>query len=571
MANRLLGDPGRFASLLQRLLDSPGRGVPDPDFALATDAEIVEKVRRDPVIAKAINQRLHQVAETRWHIEAPTPASQPLVPIFTALVGRIERFADARLNLARAVFEGTRWAWMGGRSAVTKLRGEAGEPALRWWWVQRLDDVDKRRLRLDWRPGRDAEAGSTHDDAPIADVAPGPMPEAGRGSMCGTSMTRSPGNGRRSGSRNTSSAMSTPRTRGACATAVGCWSRSRCIGARRQRSSVTCARGPSASPTRGSSRGSPIRPRRPTSDAELGPAAPTAEERAEALVRALGKMRQASILVLDEQDHVDAVDLSGDGNRLILDLIRYVDRCMVELILGASMPTGSGTEGGSLARARVEAESTGALLRFDREALEDTLNRDLIGALWRYNQPALRELGLAELPPPRLRIGEPACRDAEQALATVKEAARIGLPLQRDEVYAALGFTPPAGVGETLTWGAPGMTGCRRFPDAVASAAAVRFGLLEPESAGAEPPAMPRELADALEASGGCVIALTGPSGAGKSRLLAAIRAMQPRQVRHDDRRARQPRGPRSRSRRVRADVDHGSPTRGRAPAGAAR
>ncbi|MGE3853616.1 MAG: DUF935 family protein [Planctomycetota bacterium] len=390
------------------------------------------------MIAKAINQRLHYTAACDWYLEAPDHGSRELIPYFDTLLRRIEGFSAARLNLSRATIEGTRWARIIGRSGVVNLLGDRDESPQRWWWIEQLADIDKRRLRLDREPAD--HHGDNDSDAPgdnwfwnlydpLADewrrvehpehfIRHTACPDEG-----------SLGYGR--------SLLESLWFYWRAKTALFGYM---CEGAERFAFPWIVAR---------IGAGSEL-----NQDPALGSAFPAADERADALIAALEKMRRASVLVLDSEDQVQTVDLSGQGNALILDLVRYVDRCMVELILGASMPTGSGTDtgGGSYARAQVERESTDDLLQFDRESLEDTLTRDLIGALWRYNRPAFAALGLDHLNPPCLRLGRAPRRKPDDAIALIERCARIGVPLLSSEVYDALGFAPPTGTPEVLAW-----------------------------------------------------------------------------------------------------------------------
>ena len=423
------GDPGRYARTLRDRLASGLPGIADPDFALAHDGDIVEKLQRDPVIAKAINQRLHTTAACDWYLEAPDSGSRKLVPYFDALLRRVEGFSSARLNLARAVIEGTRWARMLGRSGLTDLRGNGQDSPQRWWWVEQLVDVDKRRLRLD-RDDDDAFNWNIYD--PLADEwRRVEHPEHFIRHVAGPD-EGSLGYGR--------SLLESLWFYWRAKTALFGYM---CEGAERFAFPCIIARIAAGNEA--------------NLDPSLGSAFPTTDDRAEVLIAALEKMRRASVLVLDSEDAVQTVDLSGQGNALILDLVHYVDRCMVELILGSSMPTGgdSSRSGGSYARARIERESTDDLLQFDRETLEDTLTRDLIGALWRYNRPAFEALGLADLRPPTLRLGARPRRTPDDAIALIERCARIGVPLLSSEVYDALGFIPPSGTPDVLDWHAP--------------------------------------------------------------------------------------------------------------------
>jgi len=45
----------------------------DPDYSLSRDPDIYEVVRRDPIVAHAIDQRLHSIAGTEWRVDPNRP------------------------------------------------------------------------------------------------------------------------------------------------------------------------------------------------------------------------------------------------------------------------------------------------------------------------------------------------------------------------------------------------------------------------------------------------------------------------------------------------------------------
>src|SRR5689334_20288624 len=92
-----------------------GWRVPDPEYATAQDADIWEKMRRDPDINAAMNTRLHAVACRHWTVELPNKVKvgeKQLGGIIEDSLREIEKFTSSRYNLATAVIRGTSWGYV---------------------------------------------------------------------------------------------------------------------------------------------------------------------------------------------------------------------------------------------------------------------------------------------------------------------------------------------------------------------------------------------------------------------------------------------------------------------------
>ena len=123
-----------------------GFRIYDPDFALAQEPDPYEKCRKDPVVAQAIDIRLHGVAGRRWRVMpgGREKEDRELAMIVEDAIGSIVGFAEARYEMAQAVIRARSYAYIQGHRQRVRL-GEA--PAAKWWVPLSLKDIDRRRFR----------------------------------------------------------------------------------------------------------------------------------------------------------------------------------------------------------------------------------------------------------------------------------------------------------------------------------------------------------------------------------------------------------------------------------------
>jgi len=83
-----------------------GIRIYDPDFGLARDPDLEEKLMRDPEIYAAMRVRLNRIAGADWTIVPATdsPIDKTLAAVISDAFSYIQRFSQARFELASAVF-----------------------------------------------------------------------------------------------------------------------------------------------------------------------------------------------------------------------------------------------------------------------------------------------------------------------------------------------------------------------------------------------------------------------------------------------------------------------------------
>lgn len=117
----------------------------DPGYALARDADVYEKIRRDVIIHDSIQKRRHAVAGPTWVMDPASddPMDKIAAGVMKELIKRIKHFSTARFNLAEAVLLGSKFSFIEGRYQTTPIWDHVPR---RWWIPQRLRDVDRRRF-----------------------------------------------------------------------------------------------------------------------------------------------------------------------------------------------------------------------------------------------------------------------------------------------------------------------------------------------------------------------------------------------------------------------------------------
>jgi hypothetical protein len=399
--------------------------IDDPDFLLSKDSEAYKKLRREPRLQQAIRHRQHLVAGRSWRIE-PASASdddKQAAALVTSLVAQVGAFTRARSNLAEACLTGL---------AVARIYGDwqlldLGGGVRRWWAPTRLAPIDKRRIRL-VRPApgaplrweiRDYEEQEwvvldrpecyvwhVYDDA-----------EAGVGYGLGLG--------------------------------EALWHLWRSKTILLQYALQHAERWAHGVVEVGVDR--------------LSPAVDglTNAQIVENWLTLLPKQMSRHGLVHDLADKVTLLESDCTGAEFVLQLVRYHDDTAVSLILNSNLPT-SVSSGGSYALADVQADSLESTILYDRELLDETLTRDLVGVVWRANLPTIQALGLRPSGCPAFATTSRRRKDIQ----VLQVAQQMGLPLLRSEVYEFLEFTPPAEGDDVLG----GDDGEAKKPGEVASA-----------------------------------------------------------------------------------------------------
>lgn len=427
-----------------------GKGwIQDPSVGLRKRPDVDQKMMLDPVIRKAFEVRMHMVAGTDIYFSTRDKRAKILVEYFEELFDKIPDFDESRLNLTRAVLEGSSWLRMMSPSVDSRFR-IASDPTPRcWWYPGKLKHYNAKRVReeyeqLDqqtdedgdtWRPVR---AYWTYYDAQRwtwyrMNVDPD-NPEWVRCVYHDSDYHMGYGEGLRDSLYFWWEAKS--QILRSLLEGLDRFGWPFLIGKMR------------ADAGRTASSGAPN---------EAG------DDRASRLLAAINKSRgNQKALVVDVEDSIEAISVDGAAVQHMLSVLEYLDKAMVELILASSMPTGGGQQG-SFARAAVEAGSTSTLIKYDRKIHEKSLQQ-IVNAVWIYNQrgncqnfnqiddPRHEFAGnkLSVYKPPTIHIGKEETDDPNKQLDIIRGMHELGLPILKAEGYERLGFTQPDGDDDVI-------------------------------------------------------------------------------------------------------------------------
>ena len=424
----------------------------DPSVWLLRDPETEEKMLRDADIAHAVGYRRHLIAGRNWKLQpkVETPRSPLCVAVGSALVEEIKHFTEARFQLARAFFSGSRFGRIHGRSRTLTI----GDGKPRTWWVpERIEDLDKRMFRIvPENDGEHIQAYWERWNVAKQDWEPESVRDAVRTIRhVYQDDQASLGHGR--GLRE----------------ALGWWWYAKTQVFQESLQAVErFAQGILTAKVDGAR------------DAETG--LPNTE-----LINqwrdVLEDLRSRHVLVYDSSDTVESVSVSGEGWQLMNTIRDELRSTIYTLIMGANLTT-SANSGGSYALAQIQENSTEALVQYDRETLEDTLTDDLLGCIWWKNHANLQELGISN-EKPRFSITQEKREDPQERAAVAQVLAGMGVELSLEDVLEQTGFRKPE----------PGEEVVRSAPDPASSLfGGLGLGTSQPETAEPEQPTEPVDL-----------------------------------------------------------------------------
>jgi len=416
-------------SLFNRALTTAYRNgvqIYDPSIWLMRDPDAEEKMLRDADIAHAVGYRRHLIAGRQWNLtprDDTSETSELAVKIGEELLGHVPHFTQARFNLARAFFSGSRFARIHGRPEVLDI----GDGRRRTWWVPtRLEDIDKRNFRI--VPDMDIDGGQLAAHWERWDVGVGDW---------GVETTKDATETIRHVYADDQATLGHGR---ALREAIGWWWYAKEHVFQESLQAVErFAQGIIHAKING------------VRDATSGKPNATLITEWQDL---LEDLRARHVLVSDRDDEVEIISPSAEGWQMLSTMREELRSTIFTLVLGANLTT-SANEGGSYALAEIQENSTEALIQYDRETLEETLTDDLLGCLWKKNLANVRELGIGgEMP--RFAITQEKRTDPKERAEVFEIANRMGLPLATDDIYEQLGTRKPDEEEDILAGAIPG-------------------------------------------------------------------------------------------------------------------
>lgn len=418
--------------LYVRALSSAYRGgyrVYDPDYALSKEPDPYEKVRKDPVIAAAIEDRLHGVAGPGWKWESASDREddKAVAEIFTEATNHCENFMEARYELAQAVILNRSYAYMeGGR--VWDCFADT-ETVQNWWCPTYLRDIDRRRFRYApfhyTNPDTNEAAFVTnlelysvernrwevvqHPEWYIQHIYADEEARLGYG-------------------------------RGLLE-AIYFYHYAKTVVLREGLSALEkFARGILVGKIAGMRSGS-----KDKSNAAMQAA----------FQSTLQDMMARHVVTMDKNDDITVLEGSATGNAMIVEFLNYLDQAIIRLVTGSLLPMGMASDVGSAARSGTEADTREALYQYDRQLLDNTITKYLGGKIWQYNRAQFAAVGLGGARKPKFRTVQEPKEDHKANAEVATILLNSGVPLPKDEVYKRTGWTRPGPDDEVFEKAAP--------------------------------------------------------------------------------------------------------------------
>lgn len=396
-----------------------GYRVLDPDYASSKEPDIYEKVRRDPVIAHAIDTRLHAVAGRSWNVPpfSDDPVDKQVAKVVEQGLKRIRRFSEARRELSTALVRGMSVGYIEGERKLLAL----GDTLPREWWVPtRIKDIDRRRFRLmaNWEERTSDKAAFTATWE-IFSVPRGRWERINHPEYF-IRVIYNDEEARLGYGRGLLEALYFYK-----------WVKDRILEEGIQ-GVAKWARGTVVIKM---------------DDLRFGSAG--ADDRANDAIRdafqdAVAEMLKNHNITVGKNDEVELVESSGTGHQIVREMLDYLDGAMLTLVCGSKMPFGGGSDTGSQSRAETELDVHESLINFDREKIDEDLTESLIGLFCRMNAENFASLGLGAGQMPRFETIQEKREDPEKNARVLNETLNAGLDIRKDEAYKRTGWTMPS-------------------------------------------------------------------------------------------------------------------------------
>lgn len=436
----------------------------DPSWALEVDDAAPEKLRRDPVVAGAFDHLQRLIVGHDWFMEAggKTRKHRELATVVEDLQRQTERLPSAWYNLAAASFMGATWGLARLERRVLKL-GD-GKPR-EWTVVARVRDVDKRRFRM----SRIASIPTPQGDVSVRVRSPslerraisqhGVAEFSGSGVLGPFRWEFHPGFDYRPNQPQWWTPLETVAPKNLWIQHVVddserglgfgygmmedvwtyFWMKQQALkwgmqGLERWGEGFLVYRAKAL--LDGMSRGT-------TQAAQFA-----------AVVANIRKWRTENFAAMGIDDELQLLDMPATAEAAVREWIKYFDQEITKRVLVALQPTGGADgAGGGFSSAKVEEGSTDAAVAYLRAPLEETWSRGIVrNLLLEENRDNLRELGLEDLEPPRLRLRGKEHHDLDQVIQLFLAARDLKMPVRREDFYSMTGLTQPNEEDDAVTF-----------------------------------------------------------------------------------------------------------------------
>lgn len=401
-----------------------GVQLQDPDWSQFREPQVWEMAWRDPIVAQALQARLHRVAGGEPQIQPgarmPTPADEATASaIETIVVDELDdKLHDARAHLATSIFRGRGVGWILGERRPMTVNGVHGQ----WWVPTKILHLDKRSHRFVAENGPKGEpTGKRRHE--LYSVRAGefrPVRDAYLEQLI--FMAYDDDQSRLGHGRGILEAI---------------WQYMRAKGHAFRFGMQGLERWAKGIVHVGVD----------ADAARLG----TNEEIVTDYLTKYRNMADEGILVTNSSDTVQLLTGAAEGWQQVQQAMDRLDAGITRMVGGSLLPFGGGEDVGSNARAEVEQESTESINGYDRRKLDGVFTRRLIRLAYYKNLHLLRKMPEGAGACPKLRSVSPQSYDPEVQVRVATGAVQMGAPIVRREFYERIGYSVPNDDDDVLT------------------------------------------------------------------------------------------------------------------------
>lgn len=132
-----------------------------------------------------------------------------------------------------------------------------------------------------------------------------------------------------------------------------------------------------------------------TMTANLGGNIATIRQRVDDWIEAIKNMRQTHQIIVDKTDNIKIHEAASIGNNILKELVEYLDKKINLVYLGAELTTAAGKGEGSYALGEIHESQTKLIVKYSRNRLQETLQREILADLIYRNRHNFAQLGYA--------------------------------------------------------------------------------------------------------------------------------------------------------------------------------